>query len=692
MANHSKFALSHAECRKKVCFVCFGKNNAKRYLHTNPGLQASISTKFKISFEGKGAIDLKDDRVPLGVCNSCFSKINRDSPKLELAHSNFDFFVVHVSPSGICNDQCMICLKAKSKLSNLLPFQGRIRKKVNKPTSSLKCDRCHSRIGKGLKHHCTNSTSFSNICNIVNDPSNSKLGEAVASKVLKEAPKSADGSVSLHQYSGKPLKVNTSAAFPASPKPQVSLLDLIKLQIDNNFGDAQTRNVATFINGIFGRGAVEPYFQEKLSFAYNFFEDDFSVSTPTFTSTGKTPILFESTLIHVNNLGDFIMKVFEERGLNYQDYDVKLGIDKGQGILKFTVSFAPKAEADVNGYSENCFAKQSVNDLFIVAACSGVEETPSNLRIILELIGASDAKFFYIGDLKVINMLAGIQSHSCMHPCYACVQHKDHLGDGPSSQRTVGSTMADHDAFLRTSQKPADSQAHNNVKFHPLICLDASDLDDPSKLSVPLLFLIPPPELHLMLGPFKDFYRELLKIFPEAAKWPLHVFKTEHPWHGGEYNGNDIRDLLACVDFLQSLAEQHCNFQAIPFVELFRAFKRVIESCFGGELKEGYLDRISELRCAIQQVGISVTSKMHIILFHVPEWCEHFKKPLGLYSEQALESSHRKFKKFSDKYLVGKLNPKFGEKLKRAVTKFNSMAHFHILFTYSKMYLQAQLE
>ena len=75
-----------------------------------------------------------------------------------------------------------------------------------------------------------------------------------------------------------------------------------------------------------------------------------------------------------------------------------------------------------------------------------------------------------------------------------------------------------------------------------------------------------------------------------------------------------------------------------------------------------------------------------------PEWCEHFKKPLGLYSEQALESSHRKFKKFSDKYLVGKLNPKFGEKLKRAVTKFNSMAHFHILFTYSKMYQQAQLE
>ena len=326
MANHSKFALPHAECRRKVCFVCFGRCDAKRFLHTNPGLQESISKLFKISFgKEEDAIDLDDVRVPIGICNPCYLKVRKASPKLELVHRDFTF-VLDVSPSGT-SCQCMICQIAKNKVSNLIQFQGRIRKKINKPTSSVRCDNCQSIIGKGLKHHCTYTTVVENELQILNDPSNGNLGGAVVSSFIKEAPSSPDGTVRLPQVSGRPLPVKTYAASQPSPKPQVSTFDLMQLQIDNCFGDAQIRNIATFINGIFGRGAVESYFQEKLSFAYKYFEDDFSFSTTTFSTNGKTPSLYESTLVHVNCLSSFIQKVFSERSLNYQDYDVKLGID-----------------------------------------------------------------------------------------------------------------------------------------------------------------------------------------------------------------------------------------------------------------------------------------------------------------------------------------------------------------------------
>ena len=55
MVSHSKFALSHALCRERVCFVCFGR--ADRCFQDNPALKASISKYFKISFDEGGPFE-----------------------------------------------------------------------------------------------------------------------------------------------------------------------------------------------------------------------------------------------------------------------------------------------------------------------------------------------------------------------------------------------------------------------------------------------------------------------------------------------------------------------------------------------------------------------------------------------------------------------------------------------------------
>ena len=678
MVRHSKFALSHASCRERVCFVCFGR--AERCFQDNPVLQASISKYFNISFD-EGAFDIKNPQVPLGICNVCRLKIRRASDgELKLANQSFNF----VGDVSTCDtSKCVICQVAKStKVSNLKQNgigKGKIRKAKVKPTSSLRCDECWSILSKGVKHHCTDATLASQIFSKVSDPSKLKVGETVASSVLKVAPKSPNGTVRLKQASGRPLPVNTSAASPPSPKQKVSTSSLLEFQVNENFGDGQIRSIATFINQNVGKGTVEKDFQQKLSLAYKYFDDDFLCSTTTFSTNGPTPTLFESHLIHVPSLSDFVLKVLKKRGSNPQAYFIKLGVDKGQGILKFTVSLVPRASEDVNGYTENCFAKQSVNDIFLVAVCYGVEENHSNLRIILEMIKAFECgEVIFTGDLKVINMLCGIQSHSCLHPCYACTQHKDHL-DKDSSLRTVESTMQNFEDYLNSSRTVADCQAQNNVKNFPTISHLA-----PSNSSLPLLFLIPPPELHLMLGPFKDFFKAILEIFPEAEQWPQEIFCNEKPYHGGEFVGNDIRDLLAKVDILERIVCNHAKFQAMQFVRLLRAFRDVIKQCFGADLHQNYRDSIDEFKSALFATGMRITPKMHIIIFHIPQWCDHFKKSLGAYSEQTLESSHKKFKKYFDRYKVGQLNPRFGEQLKTAVCSFNSKALFHQLFQLAK--------
>ena len=684
MVSHSKFALSHALCRERVCFGCFGR--ADRCFQDNPVLKASISKYFKISFDEGGPFDLRNPQVPLGICSSCRLKISTasDGEHGVLANQSFSF----VGDVSACEtSKCVICQIVKNtKVSNLRQNgigKGKIRKaKVKTFTTAITCTGCLSIISKGVKHHCTEATLASQIKKKLDDPSSGKAGEVVASSVLKKAPRSADGQISLKQASGRPLKVTPGKASPdpSPPKGKVSVSKVLEFQVNKDLGDGQTRDFCTFINKQFGKGTVEKDFQKKLSLAYKFFEKDFICSPTSFCTNGQTPTIFESFLVHVPSLSDFVLKILQKRGSDPQAYSIKLGVDKGQGILKFTLTLVPKgSEDDVNGYTENCFAKQGVNDIFLVAVCSGVEENHYNLRTILNMIKAFECgDVIFTGDLKVINMLCGIQAHSCMHPCYACTQHKDHL-DQDSCLRTVESTLANFDNYQNSSRTAAECQAQNNVKNFPIISLLS-----PTQGSLPLLFLIPPPELHLMLGPFKDFFNATLEIFPEAVQWPQEIFKNQKPYHGGEFVGNDCRDLLKNVDTLERLAYKYSKLQALQFVRLFRAFRDVIKSCFGGELHQDYLDRIDEFKTSLFATGMRITPKMHIIIFHIPQWCGHFKKSLGLYSEQTLESSHKKFKKYFDRYKVAQLNPRFGEQLKSAVCSFNSKALFHQLFQQAK--------
>ena len=109
----------------------------------------------------------------------------------------------------------------------------------------------------------------------------------------------------------------------------------------------------------------------------------------------------------------------------------------------------------------------------------------------------------------------------------------------------------------------------------PIFNADDSDL-------TPVLALLPPHELHLLIGPVNTMYNGLADIWPESGRWlkSCNVKKTEY--HGGSYAGNDNRKLVRNVQSLEDMCPDSCN----NYVDAFKCFDAVVSTCYGDKLIE----------------------------------------------------------------------------------------------------------
>ena len=119
------------------------------------------------------------------------------------------------------------------------------------------------------------------------------------------------------------------------------------------------------------------------------------------------------------------------------------------------------------------------------------------------------------------------------------------------------------------------------------------------------------------------------------------------------------------------------NFVVPPFVEAFRAFNSVRISCFGQELEPNYMNILANFRKVIKGLkpfGVNVTVKIHIVFWHVQQWCDKYNVSLGIVSEQPGESCHGLFAKFWQRYRVDrkKYPEKYAHALLKMVIAFNS--------------------
>ena len=98
----------------------------------------------------------------------------------------------------------------------------------------------------------------------------------------------------------------------------------------------------------------------------------------------------------------------------------------------------------------------------------------------------------------------------------------------------------------------------------------------------------------------------------------------------------------------------------------------MVTGCFGKTLCSDYGTKIASFTAAYLDCDISITSKAHIIMAHLKPFLDKHQTGLALWSEQAFEAVHSKFRKVWEKYKVkDKTDPKFFENLLKAVLDFN---------------------
>lgn len=151
-----------------------------------------------------------------------------------------------------------------------------------------------------------------------------------------------------------------------------------------------------------------------------------------------------------------------------------------------------------------------------------------------------------------------------------------------------------------------------------------------------ILDVIPPPELHLLLGCINTLYSKIFELYPDTAtKWAqLCNIKRSHT-NGGNFSfeGNACKALLSNVDTLQRLCEIKPKGLAgcLALVDTFKKFKKVVDDCVSLKLRTEFEQHIFEFEESYKSLKISITPKIDTIFKHIPDICSQHSADLGFF-------------------------------------------------------------
>ena len=251
--------------------------------------------------------------------------------------------------------------------------------------------------------------------------------------------------------------------------------------------------------------------------------------------------------------------------------------------------------------------------------------------------------------------------HSSLHPCTWCDIPKTNLKNC-GSYRTFKSCLENYEAWKRQGAVMKNAKIFNNCINPPVI----SASDNNTKI----LDIIPPPELHLVLGVVNTVMDDLLKNCEvHAIKYAKSCDAEREITHGGAgFKGGSCKKLLKGVNYLRSF---NC-FTCTKYVDVLQKFNDVVDDCFSMELKSSYTFSIKEFKKSYLGANLPVTPKVHAVFYHVEDFCKEKKKGLGFYCEQAVEPVHHDFDCTWSKHRVSENHHLFQEKLYDAVIDYNS--------------------
>ena len=347
---------------------------------------------------------------------------------------------------------------------------------------------------------------------------------------------------------------------------------------------------------------------------------------------------------------------------------VKIGFDSGCSSLKATLSLIDTTPAIRDSKEKSAFFKDSsVHKSFIVAFGSNLPESYDAMKFLFELLKINQRKDFKLnGDLKCMNLILGLQSHSSKFPCPFCSTFQHGLDQRTVTKytpRTFEGIKQQYEAWTESGKPEADPQTFKNCRHPPLIERQGKTID-----------VVVPSPLHCLIGLVNKIYKSLLDVFPQAVAWPAKLHLVPQVQHGGnDFNGNACHQMLKNIAVLESLTITRQQKKVLdPFVACLHAFEKVVHGTFSHTHAPDFEDHIRMFADSFVATGISVTSKAHIVFHHLVEYLDETKRGLALDSEQSLESSHFLFSVTLSKYLIkDEANPKFIPKLISAICDYN---------------------
>ena len=129
----------------------------------------------------------------------------------------------------------------------------------------------------------------------------------------------------------------------------------------------------------------------------------------------------------------------------------------------------------------------------VLMAVAQVPETYHNLSVLMELTQPYEVEFTLSHDLKLANILAGIQSHSSKYPCVygECTRDEKTSVWIKGQDRTIGNIEKHREEWVLSGGRRDQLKYHKNCENKPLL----SRINP----STPILVQLPPPPLHTIL-------------------------------------------------------------------------------------------------------------------------------------------------------------------------------------------------
>ena len=649
---------THEECRKWSCFFCPKKAHNLLSQNQKAFIKANIFPAF----------DAHQEFLPGGICSTCKRKVEKNET---FPHRDYYKIINELQKiaksdlkGGVC--LCTLCCIVKGKAPNVPPAQVPSVAPVapNSGHFTFICKDCYALVSTSFEEHqkeCNKRSQTQKVENLFQSVSpNTKA--RFTSKALKEM-KADDAGKVLLPTAGRQMPVFLGAK--PKEKKQIPITTFTDIQKERpSLSNRVIVDIAKTYRKDHGKRSIEPGLEKALIDMPKELSAYFSVVEQEFQYRGG---FVKRVGVVCHDIPGFIAHIKQIRGLD-DNFIVRIGMDSGGGYFKITVNIikrhATSSTSQASKRQKNGPKDSGEKKLFILAIFPNISETYLNMSRLLTFLDfrSLSSNIRYAMDLKMINVMLGLQAHGCTFPCCFCTWRNGTKGEAyfvktgyrpnptPKTRTFAGQRLL-ATAYQNARGVEKDPKRHYSTVEFPLVIGGQFEA---------IMHRISPPELHLYTGIVNHIIDKL------NIDWGKDIFQNWLLARGlekGEFQYNGPQ----CTKFLKKLLpdlKDWIPLNLTKYIVVLEAFIVVKESCFSHELHPDFRKIIKNFEKIYLSAGMDMFPKLHILCCHVADFCEREGIGMALFSEQASESVHHTFKDVDKRY---------PDKLLESVLKFNSL-------------------